>query len=94
MSNTRTGWRWHPSFSAILAASVLVRVVLILYSEWHDAQPGVVVKYTDVDYRVFTDAARYIVRGGSEMESSSLAYRNTKQSSAKGVLGNWVSIGE
>ncbi|KAG5219995.1 glycosyltransferase family protein [Salix suchowensis] len=38
----------------ILIASVILRVALILYSEWHDAHS--VVKYTDIDYRVFSDA--------------------------------------
>ncbi|KIY74112.1 glycosyltransferase family 50 protein [Cylindrobasidium torrendii FP15055 ss-10] len=48
---------WHLSY--ILSAAVLLRVGLILYSEWHDAHS--VVKYTDVDYRVFTDAVRYLL---------------------------------
>ncbi|KAK7054710.1 GPI mannosyltransferase 1 [Paramarasmius palmivorus] len=48
------------SFRFILLLSILVRVALILYSEWHDARS--IVKYTDVDYRVFSDAARYVLR--------------------------------
>jgi phosphatidylinositol glycan class M len=48
-----------PSFRNILILSVTLRVTLILYSEWHDARS--VVKYTDVDYRVFSDAARFIL---------------------------------
>ncbi|KAF9014114.1 PIG-M-domain-containing protein [Cyathus striatus] len=47
-----------PSFRAVLIISVLIRVILVLYSEWHDARS--VVKYTDVDYRVFSDAAYFI----------------------------------
>ena len=46
-----------PPFKASLAAAALLRVGLIIYSEWHDARS--VVKYTDVDYRVFSDAARF-----------------------------------
>ncbi|RPD66381.1 glycosyltransferase family 50 protein [Lentinus tigrinus ALCF2SS1-6] len=53
-----------PSFSSILLISSLLRVALIIYSEWHDAHS--VVKYTDVDYRVFSDAARFVLNPTSE----------------------------
>ena len=46
-----------PPFKASLVAAALLRVGLIIYSEWHDARS--VVKYTDIDYRVFSDAARF-----------------------------------
>ncbi|KAF8197534.1 glycosyltransferase family 50 protein [Pholiota molesta] len=45
-------------------------VGLILYSEWHDARS--VVKYTDVDYRVFSDAASFVLHLGLERRTSSL----------------------
>ena len=48
-----------PSFTKILLVSSLLRVALIAYSEWHDAHS--IVKYTDVDYRVFSDAARFVL---------------------------------
>ncbi|KAI0748592.1 glycosyltransferase family 50 protein [Daedaleopsis nitida] len=48
-----------PSFASILLISSLLRVALIIYSEWHDAHS--IVKYTDVDYRVFSDAARFVL---------------------------------
>ena len=48
-----------PSFTTILLVSSLLRVALIAYSEWHDAHS--IVKYTDVDYRVFSDAARFVL---------------------------------
>lgn len=52
-------WQKHfPPFWTLLIASAFFRVGLILYSEWHDARS--VVKYTDVDYRVFSDAARFL----------------------------------
>ncbi|KAJ7685359.1 glycosyltransferase family 50 protein [Mycena polygramma] len=47
------------SFRHVLVASIALRVGLILYSEWHDAHS--VVKYTDIDYRVFSDAARFLL---------------------------------
>ncbi|KAF8212051.1 GPI mannosyltransferase 1 [Mycena galopus ATCC 62051] len=48
-----------PSFRDVLFLSIALRVGLILYSEWHDAHS--VVKYTDIDYRVFSDAARFLL---------------------------------
>lgn len=48
-----------PSFRTVLVVSAVLRVALIIYSEWHDARS--LVKYTDVDYRVFTDAARFLL---------------------------------
>ena len=52
------------SFNHVLTISVAIRVGLIIYSEWHDAHS--VVKYTDVDYRVFSDAARFVLNPTSE----------------------------
>lgn len=46
-----------PPFKVLLVAAALLRIGLIIYSEWHDARS--VVKYTDIDYRVFSDAARF-----------------------------------
>ncbi|KAG6833092.1 hypothetical protein H0H87_011503 [Tephrocybe sp. NHM501043] len=51
-----------PSFGAILAVSIALRVGLIVYSEWHDQHS--VVKYTDIDYRVFSDASRFLLTPG------------------------------
>ncbi|KIM79736.1 glycosyltransferase family 50 protein [Piloderma croceum F 1598] len=48
----------HLNVLSVLLISAIVRIALILYSEWHDAHS--IVKYTDVDYRVFSDAARYV----------------------------------
>jgi len=56
-----------------------LRIVLILYSEWHDAHS--VVKYTDIDYRVFSDATRFLLNPGPGNR-------------AQGFLGHLLDIGE
>lgn len=68
-----------PSFRNVLVASTLIRIALILYSEWHDARSTI--KYTDVDYRVFTDAARFL-------------WQPTVASRAEGPLSQWAHVGK
>ncbi|CAK4034969.1 glycosyltransferase family 50 [Lecanosticta acicola] len=46
---------WRPSL--IFLISILLRLALLLYSRWQDAHSPL--KYTDIDYYVFTDAARF-----------------------------------
>jgi GPI mannosyltransferase 1 subunit M len=59
-----------PSFGKVLVGSGLLRVALIIYSEWHDARS--LVKYTDVDYRVFTDAAWFLSNPGPSNRAQGL----------------------
>lgn len=68
-----------PSFTTLLCISVLLRVALIKYSEWHDARSTV--KYTDVDYRVFSDAAKSV-------------YAPLEGAFAQGPWGSAFSIGD
>ena len=63
----------------LLVLSTVIRLVLVLYSEWHDRHS--LVKYTDVDYLVFTDATSYTLTPGP-------------LNHAQGPLGKWVNIGE
>jgi phosphatidylinositol glycan class M len=86
--------RTRVNFTHILTASIAIRIALICYSEWYDAQPETVVKYTDIDYRVFTDAARYVVRERVQGVNDALGYRDVGNSTAKGPLGSWLGVGE
>ena len=49
-------------FNVLVAATVL-RAILLLYGLYQDAVSPI--KYTDVDYLVFTDAARFVAHGAS-----------------------------
>lgn len=73
------------SFSNVLLFSVALRIGLILYSEWHDARS--VVKYTDVDYRVFSDAAAFLLQPGP-------GDSNRAQGPLARSLSRWVDFGE
>lgn len=70
-----------PSFRTVLILSGILRIALIAYSEYYDALPSTRVKYTDIDYRIFTDAARFV-------------WHPTAASTAQGPLGKALSIGE
>lgn len=76
------GWQHGiPSFRTLLIVSAVLRVILILYSEWHDAHS--IVKYTDIDYRVFSDAARFVF------------HPNLRGNTAKGPLAPFFfAVGE
>lgn len=74
-----------PSFRNVLLLSTLIRVSLILYSEWHDARS--VVKYTDVDYRVFSDAASFVLHPGP-------GTTNHAQGPLKEIFGHPLNFGE
>lgn len=60
------------TFKSHCVLAFLVRVFLVLYSKFHDANFNV--PYTDVDYEVFTDAARYMLDGLSPFERHTYRY--------------------
>jgi phosphatidylinositol glycan class M len=57
---------------AVFTASIILRAVFLLYGLWQDANSPV--KYTDIDYFVFTDAARSISRGQSPYARDTYRY--------------------
>ncbi|KAJ9454735.1 GPI mannosyltransferase 1 [Diplonema papillatum] len=58
-----------------LAAAFALRLAMIAYGCWHDA--AMPVKYTDVDYEVFTDAALRVCAGRSPYDRQTYRYPPT-----------------
>jgi len=53
-------------------SAALLRLVFLLYGLWQDANSPV--KYTDIDYVVFTDAARFMSQGQSPYDRETYRY--------------------
>ncbi|KAA0705145.1 GPI mannosyltransferase 1 [Triplophysa tibetana] len=57
---------------AMFSAAVLIRLMLLCFGVYQDQ--NLQVKYTDVDYHVFTDAAKFITQGHSPYNRSTFRY--------------------
>ncbi|PIA38504.1 hypothetical protein AQUCO_02700005v1 [Aquilegia coerulea] len=59
-------------FNSLVIFSVVLRIVLIIYGEWQDTHMEV--RYTDVDYLVFSDASSLMASGLSPYKRSTYRY--------------------
>jgi GPI mannosyltransferase 1 subunit M len=62
LQNTRT----------IFLAATVIRIILLLWSSYQDTHSPV--KYTDIDYFVFTDASRFVAAGHSPYDRETYRY--------------------
>lgn len=69
------------SFNQALVLGSLLRLGLLVYGEYHDSHSAPGLKYTDIDYRVFSDATKFILHPNEENK-------------ARGPLGDFIQIGE
>ena len=53
-------------------AAAILRIFLIIYGHWHDIYMEV--RYTDIDYIVFSDAANHFVNGSSPYNRATYRY--------------------
>lgn len=61
-----------PDWRTVFVLSALLRVILIVYGEWQDKHMEV--RYTDVDYFVFSDAAALMTSGKSPYQRTTYRY--------------------
>uniref|UniRef100_A0A2P2JGD5 GPI mannosyltransferase 1 n=1 Tax=Rhizophora mucronata TaxID=61149 RepID=A0A2P2JGD5_RHIMU len=60
------------NINTLLLLSAIFRLILILYGEWQDTHMEV--RYTDVDYLVFSDAASLMASGDSPYKRTTYRY--------------------
>ena len=59
-------------FLSLFSLSWLGRLLLIIYGTWHDRNHEL--KYTDIDYTVFSDASLHVTNGGSPYDRDTYRY--------------------
>ncbi|RFU24324.1 hypothetical protein B7463_g12010, partial [Scytalidium lignicola] len=64
--------KFFSSPSLVFSSAIALRVFLFFYGLWQDANSPM--KYTDIDYYVFTDAARFTAHGGSPYDRETYRY--------------------
>ncbi|KAL8270433.1 hypothetical protein Esti_005662 [Eimeria stiedai] len=60
------------SFETRGTPAAVIRGLLLAYCEWHDR--NMKVRFTDIDYKVYTDAAQRVLEGGSPYERHTYRY--------------------
>ncbi|PBP26356.1 hypothetical protein BUE80_DR002624 [Diplocarpon rosae] len=64
--------RFFSSPRVVFSSAIALRISLIFYGLWQDANSPL--KYTDIDYYVFTDAARFTAQGHSPYQRETYRY--------------------
>ena len=75
----------------LYTTAVLFRVVLLVYGLWQDANSPL--KYTDIDYLVFTDATRFVSQGHPAGPYARDTYRYTPLLSWALIPTTWTAQG-
>jgi len=61
-----------PSSQNVLIMAFYIRFALTVYGELQDKYFGI--KYSDIDYSVYTDAAKYLLKGGTPYDRHTYRY--------------------
>jgi phosphatidylinositol glycan class M len=68
---------------------MIIRILIMIYGEWHDSKgESLNDKFSDIDYGVYTDAARYVLN--KESPYSRHTYRYTPLVSYLMLVNLWI----